>query len=119
MNLQTKQFVLDNLTQSRPNISKAIGKSPKLQQDLDKLIFEAVQAYQSKHAKVADIYFERYSTENIGHSKTEEDSFKIYILVQFPKEYLSDLVKEISQKLATSNDATLSGLGVFLRNQAH
>ena len=110
LNIHARQFLLRNLDDKRP---------ANIEQDLDRLVFDAVQSYQVKHAKVADIYFERYSKGNIGHSESEEDMFKIYILIQFPKEEFSELMDEISKKLVASNDTTLNGLGAFLKNRVH
>ncbi len=117
LNVLAKERLMKRLEAERPGVAELIKTSPVLQTRLDGYIGESVQVYHKQYARIADIYFERYSAGVIANDGADTDFFKVYILAQFPSRYLPELIKEVGLHLTSSGDTTLGAAGSLLKRE--
>lgn len=85
------------------------GASP----ELDRLLLDAAKDVHARRAKVADIYFEKLSSDQPGASPAE--FYKAFVLVQVPRDAVPEVVAQVAKRLLSSPDARLRRLGQALQ----
>jgi hypothetical protein len=79
--------------------------------ELDKLLSDVAKAVHGERARVADIYFENLLDDR-GAKPAE--FYNVYVIVQFPRVFLPELMSRVSVRLSSSRDSNLRRLGQAL-----
>lgn len=112
-----KKEIISLVGRSDQKVVQAIVTSPELSGDFDARLSKSVDRFHRKHSTVADIYFEHFASEPPSDDQSVDGYYRVFVLVNFPKKHVLDLMRIFGEELAKSREP-LKSMGRIVVQEA-